>query len=83
MFEYASAGHTIGLMKEEQLGVVGSKLVDTSETHPDGGLLGKWRLEGGGGGGGGGMGCFEGRRDERNWERDSEVAIAMACGFVY
>lgn len=63
MFEYASAGHTIGLMKEEQLGVVGSKVVDTSETHPDGGLLGKWRLEGGGGGG---MGCFEGRREERN-----------------
>ena len=52
-------------MKEEQLGVVGSKVVDTSETHPDGGLLGKWRLEGGGGGGGG-MGCFEGRREERN-----------------
>lgn len=64
MFEYASAGHTIGLMKEEQLGVVGSKVVDTSETHPDGGLLGKWRLEGGGGGGG--MGCSEGRREERN-----------------
>ena len=41
--------HSIGLMKVEQLGVVGSKVVDTSGAHPDVVLLGKWRFEGGGG----------------------------------